>query len=180
MMRPLSAPRSTAATLRVAMFLSLFLTSAWIRGRDATVDIEDIAGTLGRARRRREERHRLGNILRNYIDPQRRPLAVHLLQLVRRHTVGCCALLPPGAVPDARTGQHSIGIDGIDANAELPALFRQATRQVHFSSLGRRIRSGILAGDQRVLAGHKDQVAPAPLSLQEPEALARHQEIAGG
>ncbi len=38
--------------------------SARIRRRDAAIDVKDVAGALGGARRRSEERHRLGDILR--------------------------------------------------------------------------------------------------------------------
>src|SRR5713101_8453489 len=177
MTRPLSAPRSTAATLRVTT--SLFPSSTWIRRRDATIDIEHIAGTLGGTHRRSEEGNSLGDISRVDIDPQRRPFAVYFFELIGGHAVSRRAFLPPGAVPDTRPGQHCIWIDRVDANAKLSALFGQATRQVRFGSLGRRIRRNVLARDQRVLAGNEDQVAPTPLSLQKPEAFARHQEVAG-
>src|ERR1700736_6220338 len=102
------------------------MSLAWIRSRDSTLDIEDIAGTLARASRRREERHRLGNIFRENIDPQRRPLAIDFFQLVGSHAVGRRTFLSPPAVPDARPGQHRVRIDRVDADAELSALFSQA------------------------------------------------------
>src|SRR6266700_3123083 len=160
MTRPLSAPRSTAATLRVAIFLSPFPTSARIRRRDAAIDVEDIAGALHRACRRGEERHSLGDILRQDVDSQRRALAVHLLQLIGCHAVCCRTSLSPRAVPDARAGQHRVRVDGVHANAELPTLFCQAACQVRFGSFGSRIGGSVLASNQRILTGNKDQVAP--------------------
>src|SRR5258708_21927635 len=96
MTRPLSAPRSTAAILRVAIFLFLFPTLARIRRRDAAIDVENVAGALHRTRRRGEERDGLGDILWQDVDPQPRALAIHLLQLIRTHAVGRPTFPPPG------------------------------------------------------------------------------------
>src|SRR5438034_1150737 len=74
---------------------------AWIRCRDTTIDVEDIAGALARACRRGEERDRLRDILRQDIDAQRRAFAIHFFQLIRCHTIRRRPLLPPGAAPDA-------------------------------------------------------------------------------
>src|SRR5947209_2405905 len=179
MTRPLSAPRSTAATLRIAMFPSLIFSSAWIRRRDAAIDVEDVAGALARPGGRGEERDSLGDVLRQDVDTQRSALAVHFLQLIGGYAVGRRTLPPPGAVPDARTGQHRVWIDGVHADAELPALLSQATRQVCFGGFGRRVSRGVLTGDQGILAGDEDEIAATCLRLQEPEALAGHQEVAG-
>src|SRR5579859_5198348 len=127
MTRPLSAPRSIAAMLRVAMVLVPFSTR--VGCRHAAIDVEDVAGTLAGAHRRGEERHGLRNIFRQYIDPQRGALAIDFFQLIGRYAIRSGAFLSPRAVPDARPGQHCIWIDGIDADAELTTLLGQAARQ---------------------------------------------------
>src|SRR5579859_7480583 len=130
MTRPLSAPRSIAAMLRVATMLVPFSTR--VGCRHAAIDVEDVAGTLAGAHRRGEERYGLRNILRQDVDPQRGALAIDFFQLIGCHAIGGGAFLSPRAVPDARPCQHSVWIDGIDANAELTALLGQAACQVRF------------------------------------------------
>ena len=48
-------------------------------------------------------------------------------QFVRRHMVGGGALLAPFAGPDLRAAQHRVGIDRVDADAELGAFQRTVT-----------------------------------------------------
>src|SRR5262245_53561318 len=92
-------------------------TSAWVRERNAAVDVEHVAGALGRAPRRGEEKHRLGDVVGNHVDLQRRPGAVVILELVGLEAVCPRALLAPGRIPDAGALEDGVRVDGVDADA---------------------------------------------------------------
>ena len=112
------------------------------------------------------------------LTPQRRALAVVLLELVGLDPVGRRALLAPGRVPDARALQDRVGVDRVDADAARAALLGEAAREVQLGRLGGGVGGGVLAGDERVLGGDEDDRAAAALPLEHPERLARDEEVA--
>src|SRR5260221_1545141 len=62
-------------------------TSAWISGRDAAVDVDDVPGRL-LGTRAGQERNCFGDVLRVDLDFQHAALAVERRQLVLAHLVG--------------------------------------------------------------------------------------------
>ena len=110
---------------------------------------------------------------------QQRALAVMLLQLVRAHLVGGGALLAPFAGPDLGAAQHRVGVDRVDADAELRAFQRQAAGEMDLGGLGGAVGGGVGRGGEPVLGGDEDDGAAGLLLLHQPEGLARDQEIAG-
>ena len=127
---------------------------------------------------RGEVEHRLGDVLGQDVDAERRAVAVVLLELVGLDAVGRGALLAPRRVPDPRALQHRVRVDRVDADAVAAALLGQAAREVQLGGLGRRVRRGVLAGDERVLGGDEDDEPPRPWRSTR-ERLARDQEVAG-
>ncbi|MNK91836.1 hypothetical protein D3C87_1119510 [compost metagenome] len=89
-------------------------------------------------------------------------------------------LLAPLAIPDLRTAQHGIGIDGVDTNARFRPFQREATGEMNFRSLRRAISGSIGRGCKAVLGRNENHVAAEVLTPQQAECFARNEEIARG
>src|SRR3954468_3659104 len=170
------------ADIRVPFIDSYLGALQWlarIRRGNAAVDVQHVAGALSGAPVGREVQDRRGDVLGQDVDPEGRPLAVVLLELVGLYPIVGGALLAPRGVPDARALEHRVRVDGVDADAVRPALLCQAAGQMELGGLRRRVRRGALAGDERVLGGHEDDRTAAALRAQDAERLARDEEVAG-
>lgn len=116
----------------------------------AGVDIDDVAGRLGR-HVGGEEVNRFGDVFREDRALQHRALAVVLLKLVRLHRIGGGALFAPFAGPYLRAAQHGVGVDGVDPDLVLRALQRQAAGKVDLRRLGGAVGRRIGRGCKSVL-----------------------------
>src|SRR5262245_32099270 len=101
------------------------LRSARDRRQMSGVDVQDVARRL-RPHLRGEERDGLGDVLRIHALLQQAALPVELLDLVLRDLVAGGALGAPRSAPDARTLDHRIGIDDVDADLMRRALDGEA------------------------------------------------------
>src|SRR5437867_1302368 len=90
--------------------------SSRVGGRNAAVDVDDVARGLGRARTG-EEADRLRDVLGIDVDPQLGATSVESLQLVLLDAVGARALRLPVRRPDARAGDDGVRVDGVDTDA---------------------------------------------------------------
>ena len=123
--------------------------------------------------------HGLGDVAGVDRDLQRVALAVVLVELLGLEVVRRRALLAPRRAPDLRALQDGVRVDGVDPDAVAAALLGQAAREVQLGGLRGRVRGGVLARHERVLGGDEDDRAAAVLRLEDPEGLARDQEVAG-
>src|SRR2546429_169087 len=83
----------------------------------AGVDIQDVAGGLGRAVGS-QKYNRLGDILGIYATLEQASFPIDRLQIRRSRLVLSGPLLSPLTLPDTRAAEHSIGIDHVDPHAE--------------------------------------------------------------
>src|ERR1700745_1412410 len=100
-----------------------------MRRGHAAVDIDDVARRLV-GFRAGEERNRLGDVLWEDGDAELRAALIEGLQLVLADAVGARALGLPVGRPDARSLDHGVGVDGVDADPVWPALLGEAAREV--------------------------------------------------
>src|SRR5919202_5402359 len=115
--------------------MSADLLLPWVGCANAPVDVEDVARAFARARLRGEVGDRLGDVGGQDADAKRRALAIELFELLRRNAIRRRTLLAPRAVPDARAGQHGVGVDRIHADAQQTAFLGKTARQVDLRRL---------------------------------------------
>src|SRR5258705_4522353 len=152
-------------------------TSAWIRGRGAAVDVDDVPGRLlgtGAGK----ERNRFGDVLSVDLDFQHASLAVERRKVVLAHLVGDRARGFPIGGPDARAFDHRVRVDGVDADPEGTAFVREHASEVESGCFRRRVRGCIGTADERVLRADEDHRSALALALHDAEHLARHEEVA--
>src|SRR5262245_59037696 len=133
---------ATAVTIRLFTFSSF---SARERRRVARVDVQDVAGRLAGALAR-EEGDRFRHVLGVDVALQEAALAIDLLELLLLHAVGGGALLPPVALPDLAAAQDGVGVDRVDADAEVGAFEGEAARQMEFRRFRRAVGRGLRRG----------------------------------
>src|SRR5207344_1326853 len=88
------------------------------------------------------------------------------------------ALRLPLGRPERRALDDRVRVDRVDANRVLPALLRQAPREMERGRLRRRVRGRVRAGDERVLRADEDDRAAPPLLDQDAKRLTGREEVA--
>src|SRR5439155_6041566 len=113
-------------------------SSAGVRERDAAVDVEDVARALAGSPRRGEVEDSFRDVRGYDVDLEGRSRAIMILELVRCDAVRSRALFAPGGVPDPRSLEDSVRVDGVDADPVGPELLREAPREMERGGLGGR------------------------------------------
>nr|GEU28680.1 hypothetical protein [Tanacetum cinerariifolium] len=143
----------------------------------ARVDVQDITSTLGRFGAGQEV-HGFGDVLGQHAQFEHAAVAVERFDVVGLDLVGLGALLLPLAVPDARTADHGVRIDHVDADAVRRAFERNAAGQVDFGGFCGAVGRRAGGGDQAVLGCHEHHAAAQFLLLHDAERGAAGQEVA--
>src|ERR671919_490770 len=123
---------ASGAWIPVMILISVDLPapfSSRVGSAEAAVDVEDVAGGLGRSMGR-EESDRLCYVLGVDVDVKRRPLAIEGRQVFLGDAVGARALRLPLRRPDPGALDDCVRVHGVNADAVRTALLCEAARKV--------------------------------------------------